>query len=149
MAWRALTEADLLTGITGAELAVARAVVLKAGQPDPVAPSIQSVTDRIRGSIIGSVNIVLGPEGTIPDKLIEAAIDMVVWRLVKRIPGETLATKTRKEANSDAQELLKLVAANKFRIEAPIEVSSEQTAVPTPAISNRPGEERRRQQEGL
>ena len=135
MAWRAIIEADIQTGITGVELTSARTVVLAAGQVDPLTECIQVAVDMIRGYIAGSQNNHLGPEGTVPDKLVATAIDIVVYRLCKRIPKKILLTDERRDAYEDAIKLLKDVAADKFRLEVPDTFTTEEIGIPAPSIS--------------
>jgi len=49
MAWITITESDLLTAISGDELASFREAALADAQADPVAPTIAQVTDLVRG----------------------------------------------------------------------------------------------------
>lgn len=137
MAWRALTQDDILTGLTGIELNAIRTLVLGDGQADPLTPTIQTTVDQVRGYIAGSVNIVLGAEGTIPDKLINTAIDIAVFNLCKRLPAKVLMTEAREKSYDAAIRLLKDVANNKFRFEVPTDISPEPIAVPLPSISHK------------
>jgi len=137
MAWRALTIDDIQTGITAPELAAARTAVLGVGQNDPLTDGIQSATDQMRGYIAGAPSLVLGPEGTIPDKLINCGVDLVVYYLCKRLPGKILLKPERQFAYERAISQLRDVAAGRFRFEVPAEVSTEQIAVPLPSISNK------------
>lgn len=149
MAWRALTEADILTGISGAELQPARTAVLKAGQVDPVPVVIQAVMDEARGYIAASSAPTLGAEGTIPDKLIATCTDIAVWRIVKRLPVKSLATAERKDSQENGIKILEAVARNKFRFEAPTEITTEKLALALPSISNCVRERRRRREDGI
>jgi hypothetical protein len=149
MAWRALTSSDIETGFAAAELTALRSVQLGVDIVDVEAQTIQMVVDEVRGYIAGSVVTVLGAEGTIPDKLVATAIDMAVWYMAKRLPVKSLATDARKEAYDQAMRKLRDVAANRFRIEAPTTVSTETIAIPTPAISNRVRDQRRRYEDGI
>ena len=66
MAWRAITEADLLTRISGPELESFREAGLAQNQEDPIAASMTQVTGTIRGYVAACAKNTLGPEGTIP-----------------------------------------------------------------------------------
>ncbi len=136
MAWRALALSDIQTGLSAQELTGCQTYALQAGQTDPVPFVIAATMDEVRGYIAGSTLVVLGAEGTIPDKLIDCAIRIAVWQLVKRFPTKLLATEARRTDYQDAIRLLKDVAADKFRVEIPVETTTEVTAgVPRPQFS--------------
>lgn len=149
MAWRAITQDDVLTALTGPELSATRTAAIAVGQADPLPAVIQSVTDEVRGYIAGSVSITLGAEGTIPDKLVNTACDMAVWYLLKRLPVKSLITEARRDAYDEAMRKLRDVAANRFRIEMPTTVTNEQIAVPMPSIAPGPSRLRRRWEDGI
>lgn len=135
MAWRALVLADIQTGLSAQELKGVQSYALDNGQPDPTGPVIAASMDQVRGYIAASTPNVLGQEGTIPDKLIDCAIDIAVWRLVTRFPTKQLSTPAREKRFGDAIALLKDVARGLFKIETPDVISTEKTAgVILPAI---------------
>lgn len=135
MAWRALVLADIETALSAQELTAVRTLALAGGQTDPTTPVIASAMDEVRGYILGSRNITLGAEGTIPDKLIVSAVDIAVWQLVTRFPTKLLATEARRQRYTDAIQRLKDVANNKFRVEIPTVTSTETVGVLVPSIS--------------
>ena len=55
MSWSAITEAEIVTHISGDELEALRAAALADGQEDPVDPSITQVTDEVRGYVAGTL----------------------------------------------------------------------------------------------
>lgn len=137
MAWRALVLADVQTGLSAQELTGIQTYALQNGQPDPTPAAIAAAMDEVRGYIAASRTIALGAEQTIPDKLVDTAIDLVVWKLVTRFPTKLMATDARRQRYNDAISRLKDVASNKFRIEIPTETTSEETAgVPLPQVSS-------------
>lgn len=130
MAWAAITEDDVLTVMAGPELTKIRAAALKAGQVDPLDPTIADVTDLLRGYI--AVHNSLGPDGTIPSKLQTAALDIIASRIPQRVhlnPSEG-----RRDKEKQALRLLERVADGKFRVEEPTTVSEESTGSVSPVI---------------
>jgi len=128
MSWRTLLLADIQTGLSAQELTGVQTYALQSGQPDPTPAVIAAAMNEVRGYIAASSTIVLGAEQTIPDKLIDTAVDLAVWKLVTRFPGKLMATDQRRQRYTDAIARLKDVAANKFRIEVPTVVSTELTS---------------------
>jgi hypothetical protein len=135
MAWVALQPSDIV--MTAAEL-----TQIAAQSPNPntiVATTIQHVTDFVRGFVPNDVP--LGPEGTLPDKLIDAASSLFVKRFCNLVPlGKRFYTETRQQDAKDAMDVLKMVARGDFRVEIPTVVSEEATPpkMPAPSISKRP-----------
>lgn len=130
MSWITLTEADILTGITGAELSAARSAALKVAQVDPMPETIAQVTREIRGRVAACARNTLGAEGTIPDECQATAIDIAVYRLCKRVPGGALLTKQREDANSAALSFLRDVAACSVAIISPTSPAAAQAGGP-------------------
>lgn len=131
MAWAAITEADILTVMAGPELEAIRAAALKAGQADPVAPTITDVTDLVRGYV--AVRNTLGPDGTIPSKLQTSALDIIASRIPQRVNHDP--SEGRKTKEKEAIRLLERVADGKFRVEEPTTASEESTGSIAPVIS--------------
>jgi len=119
MSWVAITEAALLTHITGAELESLRAAALGATQVDPVAPSISQVTDLVRGYVAACAKNVLDTTTTnIPARLLSAACDLVVAEIINRVEGYNLS-ENRQDKVKASTKLLESVALCKFAIEDP------------------------------
>lgn len=149
MSWRAITEADLLTKISGPELAALRAAALKAGQVDPVQPTIDQVTRYVRGRVAACQRNQLGAGNTVPDELIDAALALIVMRIMSRAAGISIDPKgVRKSEEEKAEALLRDVAACKMVIVAPDTVSTEKVSTPLPAITPRERRFTRCDQEG-
>jgi hypothetical protein len=130
--WIIPVENDLLTSLSETELATYRATALAAGQADPVAPTLAQVVDLVRGYVGAYRPNTLGPDGTIPQKLLAPAIDLVAVRLPQRVgvpPKEV-----RQLAANQAVRLLERVAAGDFNIEEPITATEETTSAPRPSI---------------
>jgi hypothetical protein len=116
MSWRIITEADVVTQITGVELDSYREVVLADGQADPVQPFIDGVTATVRGFVTAnSKNDLDADTAKIPDRLIDAAVALIVVKIISRAGQEP--SDTRKTLASDANRLLRDVASGKFSIE--------------------------------
>jgi hypothetical protein len=133
--WITPTENDLLTTLSETELAAYRAAALAGGQADPVAPTLAQVVDLVRGYVGAYRPNTLGGDGTIPQKLLAPAIDLVAVRLPQRVgvpPKEV-----RKAAADQAVRLLEQVAAGDFNIEEPDEASTEITSASRPSIRAR------------
>jgi hypothetical protein len=108
--WVVITESDLLTRVSGAELSSLRAAALADGQADPVAQTIEIVTNEILGYLPRSVTP--SAANTIPSRLLSAALDRVAWLLMSR-PGAMIidTNDARKDANTAAIKLFESVAS--------------------------------------
>lgn len=150
MAWRRLTEADILTRISGTELETFRSLLLGEGQEDPVDYYIDQVTDLARGSIAGHSANILGAAGTIPQKLIGPCVDLIVIEIMKRCGGVLVdPNDARREAARTAQQILQRVERGTFAVEEPEEASTETHGIPSPSISAGTARFRRDQQDGI
>jgi hypothetical protein len=147
MAWIIPTENDVLTVLSETELATYRAAATATGQADPVAPTLAQVVDLVRGYVGAYRPNTLGAAGTIPQKLLAPALDLVAVRLPQRVgvPPKDV----RKAAADQAVRLLEQVAAGTFNIEEPEEVSDETTSAPRPSIAARHRNFNRRTEEGV
>ena len=127
MSWITLTPDDLNGALGANEVAKFTQV---SGNGDIRASLIDQVTREVRG-YAGSAGP-LGPDGTIPDELKDAAVSLVVWRYVTQGPAKSLATDARKNAADNALTLLRDVAKGAFRVVAPpaAQLAPEQTARP-------------------
>ncbi|CAN5545533.1 hypothetical protein BH09VER1_BH09VER1_24590 [soil metagenome] len=147
MSWIAITEADLLTAISGDELTGYREAALADSQADPVQPTIDQVTDLVRGYVGGYRQNQLGPIGTIPQKLIAPAVDIIVARIPSRV-GRT--PKQGRADNRDAAiKLLERVSQGLYDIEEPVVKSEEQPTSARPSFSGRDRRDIRRESSGL
>ena len=127
--WKTLTESDIADGVNGPVLNAARTAALKAGQPDPLPTELARVTREVRGRVAACAKNTLGPAGMIPDEAETAAIDIVVYRLCKRV-GDALLKQSIVDAKTAAVAYLKDMATCAVAIEQPAEVSPEITAAP-------------------
>jgi hypothetical protein len=138
MSWRSPTESDLLEAISADELQGLREASLGEGQDDPIASHLAVVADEVRGYIAANRENTLGPDGTLPPRLIRACIDIAVLRIGGRVTGILFDPEgVRKKAAENALTLLRDVAAGRFAIERPDEAadSSQQNTMIGPAIA--------------
>ncbi len=151
MAWRSITEADVLTRLSGPELETFRSAALADDQADPVADAIRYVVDFARGHIAACSNNRLGASGTVPEKLVGACLDLIAIEIMKRAGGVVIDPQdARSSAAREARRVLERVADCKFAVELPDERSQEEIPTPaaTPYIRARRPQFRRDQQEG-
>lgn len=137
MSWRTVTETDLLEAISSDELEGLRSAALASGQADPIEHHIDRVVDEVRGYIAANRENTLGPEGTVPDRLVRAVIDLTLIRVGSRVAGIIFDDEdVRRNAAKAATRLLENVASGKFAIEQPSTAadSSEQNTMFGPSI---------------
>lgn len=137
MSWRAITEDDLLEAISGDELTGFREAALADGQDDPVEDSIRAVTDEVRGYVAGNSQNTVGPEGTIPERLMRAAVDRIIVRIGSRVLGSIFDEEgIRQQAAKDAKKLFEDAARGLFAVEQPDTAAeaSEQNTMVGPSI---------------
>jgi hypothetical protein len=127
MSWQTLLTADVLSKLSGPELDALQTAALADGQKDPVPGIILTVTDEIRGYVAANPNNRLGASGTIPVKLVSAALAIIRHRICTRLPVASLLTEQRIREKEDAIRLLERVADNKFAVEDPV---TGETATP-------------------
>jgi hypothetical protein len=133
MAWITPQESDVLTVLSETELATYRAAALASGQTDPLAPTLAQVVDLVRGYVGAYRPNTLGEAGTIPQKLLAPALDLVAVRLPQRVGVSP--KDVRQQAAAQAVRLLERVASGEFNIEEPDEATPEITSAPSPTIS--------------
>ena len=118
MAWRAITESDLTAKVSADELTQIRATAAEG--TDPVADAVALITERVRGHVAAHPSNVMGPEGMIPGRLVDAAVALLVPAIYGRTAGLLIdLNETRKEAAKSAETLLRDVARGLFAVELP------------------------------
>jgi len=147
MAWMIPAESDVLTVLSSAELTAYRAAATAAGQVDPVAPTLAQVVDLVRGYVGAYRPNTLGEVGTIPQKLLAPALDLVAVRLPQRVG--VAPKEVRQAAAAKAVRLLEQVAAGEFEIEEPVTVSDETMSAPRPTVEAHRKRFGYRQEEGF
>ena len=133
MAWIIPAESDVLTVLSETELATYRAAATASGQADPLAPTLAQVVDLVRGYVGAYKPNTLGLPGTIPQKLLAPALDLVAVRLPQRVGVSP--KDVRQAAAIQAVRLLEQVAAGTFNIEEPDSPTTETTSAPRPSIN--------------
>jgi hypothetical protein len=136
MSWLPISDDDIKTRLSGPELAAFRAAALATGQQDPIGDVVAQTVDVVRGYIAACQRNVQGPDGTIPQKLKQAALSLIVMDIMSRAAGTVLDPKgQRKEAADKATKLLEQVAACRFAIDKPDEFTTEIVQNFTPSFS--------------
>lgn len=136
--WIEIAEADVLTVLAGPELAAYREAALADGQADPVQPAIDAITEDVRGYVAGCAKNTLGPDGTIPKRLLRDALALIAVDIPGRV-GKT-PKDVRKTKAAEALEKLKLVARCQYAIADPSddqEASTEASPAPAPSFAGR------------
>lgn len=147
MAWITITEDDIKTRLAGAELSAYTSAARASGQGNPLPEIITQVVSEIRGYIAACERNTLSVGEMIPDKLLGAALAMIRYRLVTRLPLSV--SDERKQEYTDAIRLLERVADCKFMVEEPLEPDDEQSSAPSPRITQRTRYFSRSQQDGI
>ena len=150
MSWIELTEADLLTALSGPELEKLRAAALKSGQSDPVQPVLDQITSEVRGRVAACDRNQLGDGNTIPSELKDAALALVVMRIMTRAAGTVIDPQgARKAAAERADKTLEAVAACRFAIVQPVTASTDEVGTTLPSVTARTHRFQRCDQSGL
>src|SRR4051812_45622795 len=102
MAWITLTEAGVLTKLSGPELTALKSAALQAGQSNPLPEVITQILGEVRGYVAAAKLVQLGPDDTIPAELELPALNRIRFELATRLPVASLLTDARKEANRNA-----------------------------------------------
>ena len=117
MAWRTITENDILTKLSKNELDTIKAASTTG---DPVPRAITMVTESIRGSVAANQANIMGAEGTIPERLMDAATSLLAVMLYSNNAGMLVdINETRATAAEAANRLLERVAEARFSVELP------------------------------
>lgn len=138
--WITLSESQVLTRISGAELNAFRSAAKAAGQGDPLPEIISQVIRYIRGRVAACDKNTLAPGETIPDELQSVALDLIVWNLMKR-PAAAIIDRgdARKNAAEAAERILGDVARCTMAITQPETTTSEVVGGGSAAALLRPG----------
>ena len=130
--WVVLTPADVQNALNQDELAVMQSAGGNAGAP--LTGLIADATDEVRGYC--RRRNTLGADGTIPRELKNPAIDLVIYRLMKRVSGAS-GTEGRRKDHDSAIETLQRVATGEFLISAPLTPTTSVTSAPSPQIAEK------------
>jgi phage gp36-like protein len=129
--WIILAKSDVQASINDTELEALLNTAIAGGQPDPTTVLIPDVTAEVRGYV--RRRNTLGPTGTIPQELKDAAIDIICYRCAQRIGGSE-AAKNWKARNEEAVAKLVKVAEGAIYVSAPETPTTETTSAPGPAL---------------
>jgi hypothetical protein len=128
MPWITLTETDIITKLSGPEIAAMKTAALQSGQANPLTDVISQIVAEIRGYVAGCARNTLGDGESIPSELKGAAISRIRFELATRLPVASLLTEDRKTANANALSLLRDVAACRFALVQPATAAEDQAA---------------------
>ena len=135
MPWQTISEADLLTKISGAELDAFRSSALATGQDDPVAETINSQVLLARGFIAACRNNKLGAGPSIPDMLVSPILDLIVMDVMSRSAGIILDPDGQRRRNADkAMSILRDVSACRVMLPRPTTPTTEQIGYQSPTL---------------
>ena len=131
--WIPITADDVKTRLTGVELAAFTTKALAAGQADPLPDIAAQVVREVRGHVAGGGNLV-GDGLTVPDELLAAAVDMIVFRMTTRLG---IAVKDeRKTANDQAKTLMGQVGRGEFKVAPPATAAGAQAGAGGVSVVN-------------
>jgi hypothetical protein len=147
MAWIEITEADLLTVLSGPELSSYRSAALASGQADPVAPTVAQVVALARGHVAGCRANTLGAGCTLPEKLKAPALDVIAYRIPSRV--NIKAGVARRELHDQALRLFEQVSQGRFDIEEPAVAAAESSGASVPRMIERTRRYTRETEEGI
>lgn len=117
MAWRSISEADIRSVLSDSELAALSRAAGPDGASERIAAQVEAVVGTVRGHVAANPRNALGPAGTVPDTLRQAALAILAVDIPAQMAGLNLDPKgVRKDAKRDALALLRSVADNKFDI---------------------------------
>jgi len=129
MSWETLDSDDVKNRLSGAEYAGVTSAALASGQTAAgvVAAQITDVIKYVRGFVPD--NVPRGDGETIPDEMKDAALAMIVYRILTRLPSlKMLLDDARKSANDAAEKLLRDMAAGRFKLVSPTTAAADQAA---------------------
>jgi len=95
MAWITLTQDDLIGSLTAAELTAVQTKALAVGQVNPVPQKFVEAIQEIRGRVAACKENRLGEGATIPEELKPAALAILRYRVLTRLPIASLITPQR------------------------------------------------------
>ncbi|HPA20752.1 MAG TPA: hypothetical protein PLU30_23595 [Verrucomicrobiae bacterium] len=151
MAWTEITEALVLTKLSGPELSSLKTAALADGQANPLTEIIADVVTEVRGYVAGNPKNTLGSGSTIPDELMIATLAIIRLELLTRLPGlKGLITPERVAAADAGREKCRDAARGLMAIEQPATASEQVIAGPSiELIESRARTATRAKMEGL
>lgn len=135
--WTTVSESDLLTVVSGAELSAYRAAALAEAQGDPVAAVLLAAVNECRGRIAAHASNRLASGATIPAALLPHCLVLARQRVFSRLPVKI--SQARQDEYTEAQSYLRDVAKGLVAIDQPVEQSDTQAGgVVRPRFTARP-----------
>ena len=118
MSWITITSTDVKNHLAAAEYDAISSVALSTGQVSPVAQVIADVIAEVRNAVQSCKSNTIESDTTlIPAGLKTAALDLIVARLGRRLPGSGITSEDRRNAEKDAIRKLELVARCELYVE--------------------------------
>ena len=134
MAWRKVSESDLIASLSQKEVDAFRKSA--EFENDPVERLLAGVVAKVRGYIRASRTVPLDPdESTIPEALVTDAMDYLRYEILTRM--NVVVNESRTKAYERAVETFKEVANGTFKVEPGVEPVPSGT-VAAPSISVKP-----------
>jgi phage gp36-like protein len=127
--WITISQDDVLASINNSELTAAINTVLASGQDNPLDTLLSDVTAEVRGYV--RRRNTLGPIGTLPQELKNAAIDIIIYRAANRLRKKAIA-EDKKADNDQALRKLEGVAEGAIAVSVPDSPTTEVTSAPAP-----------------
>lgn len=149
MAWVSLTEADVRSRLSSAELGALQSVHATAGDTQLVSRVITQAIDEVRGYIAAWPENSLEEGAKIPSKLVSAALAIIRYRLISSLPSRSLMTEERTQEYKDATRLLERASEGKFRVEEPVTAEDETVRHVGPSVSAKTLSHRRQDADGI
>lgn len=128
MSWQIIAESDVITKLSGPEIAAMKTAALQAAQANPLPGIITQVVGEVRGYVAACERNTLGDGATIPSELLGAAIARIRYELATRLPVPGLLTDDRRKANDHAITLFRDVARCDFAIVQPATPADDQAS---------------------
>jgi hypothetical protein len=126
MSWTTITEAKFLEQCAGPEVTAIKSAALGTGQSEPLTATIAKVVQEVRGYVAACAQNRLDSDTSkIPAELEADAIAIVRYRALNRLNVRSLLSESRAQEYRDALDKLKMVAACKFALEQPTDVSTQ------------------------
>ena len=144
-----MTEADVLAVLTEPErIAVDESAT--GDQGSPVAAVIASATAEARDRIAAhSANKLDAAPNTVPEGMVHQLVAIIRYRLLSRLPVQSLITDARTQEYKDARNYLTDVAKGLVSIEQPEAVDTTPRKQTKPSIAARQKKFSRTQQDGI
>jgi len=130
--WITIAQTDVLASINNSELTAAISTALASGQENPLDTLLPDVTAEVRGYV--RRRNTLGPTGTLPQELKNAAIDIIIYRAANRLRKKAIA-EDKKADNDAALRKLEAVADGRLAVSAPDNPTTDITSAPGPHVA--------------